>query len=199
MADFYTAYKTVRANEGGYRNVSWDKGGETYKGIARNYWPSWAGWKIVDDWKKTHTMKTGDVIKSVELDTLVHEFFKANFWTKNNLNYLKNQSLATLGLDMSINHGRGPKLINEAVAKIRKVPITTTVNTEAIKVMNDFPEQSYKNVAAARVAYVESLKDDLGPDYAAVLARAKSFLSKYSATAAAIGGGLILIVAAFFF
>jgi lysozyme family protein len=198
MADFYTAYKTVRTNEGGYRNVSWDAGGETYKGIARKFWPAWAGWKIVDEWKKTHTMKTGDYIPNPELDTLVHEFFKTNFWAKNNLNYLKNQSLATLGLDMVINHGRGPKLINEAVSKIRTVPIGTTVNIDSIKVMNDFPEQSYKNIAAARVAYVESLKDELGPDYKAVLARAKSFLTKYTAGVAA-GAGLILLAVTFFF
>lgn len=197
MADFFTAYKTVRSNEGGYRNVSWDKGGETYKGIARKFHPGWAGWVIVDEWKKTHTMKTGDIIKNNQLDTLVHEFFKINFWANNNLNFLKNQSLATLGLDMVINHGRGPKIINETVAKIKPVKIGTTVGTDSIKVMNDYPEQSYKTIAAARVAYVESLKDELGPDYKAVLNRAKSFLTRYSAAAAA-GAGLIL-VAVFFF
>jgi len=199
MADFYLAYKTVRANEGGYRNVSWDAGGETYKGISRVNWPQWAGWKIIDAYKAAHgPIKQGAVVADPNLDTLVLKFFSDNFWGKNNLNFLKNQSLATLGLDMVINHGRGPKIINESVAKIKSVPITTTVNTDSIKVMNDNPEAAYQNISAARVAYVESLKDQLGPDYTNVLARAKSFLTKYSAEVAATGGGLA-ILALFFF
>jgi lysozyme family protein len=199
MADFYKAYQTVRANEGGYRNVSFDAGGETYKGIARNYWGSWPGWKIIDAYKAAHgAIKQGAVIADANLDTLVLKFFSDNFWGKNNLNFLKNQSLATLGLDMVINHGRGPKIINESVAKIKSVPITATVNTDSIKVMNDNPEEAYKNISAARVAYVESLKDQLGPDYTGVLARAKAFLTKYSAEVAATGGGLA-VLALFFF
>jgi lysozyme family protein len=200
MADFLTAYKVARANEGGYRNVSYDVGGETYKGVARNYWPNWAGWKIVDAYKaKNGPIKHGFIIPDAQLDSLVHKFFMDNFWAKNLLNFLKNQSLATLALDMSINHGRGPKIINEQAAKINKqVPITTTVNTEAVNVLNSNPEQAYKLISAARVAYVESLKDQLGPDYSGVLARAKSFLTKYSTGAVASGIGIVL-AAVFFF
>jgi lysozyme family protein len=199
MSDFFSAYKTVRANEGGYRNVSYDKGGETYKGVARNFWPNWAGWKIIDAYKEKHgPIKQDAVIHDAQLDTLVLKFFQDNFWSKNNLNYLKNQSLATLGLDMVINHGRGPKLINEAVSKIKTVPVTTSVNTDSIKVMNDNPEQAYKNISASRVAYVESLKDQLGPDYSGVLARAKSFLTKYSNEVIASGTGIVLLAVFFF-
>ena len=44
MADFKVAFaKTIRF-EGGYVNHKADKGGETYKGIARNFWPKWKGW-----------------------------------------------------------------------------------------------------------------------------------------------------------
>jgi lysozyme family protein len=198
MADFYKAYKTVRANEGGYRNLSYDAGGETYKGVARNYWPAWAGWKIVDAYKAKHgPIKQNFVIPDPQLDTLVLKFYTDNFWGKNNLNFLKNQSLATLALDMVINHGRGPKIICESAAKIKTVPITTTVNTDTIKVLNDNPEPAYKLISAARVAYVESLKSQLGPDYAGVLARAKSFLTKFSAEVAT-GTGIVLLAAFFF-
>ncbi len=198
MASFLTAYKTVKANEGGYRNASYDAGGETYKGIARNFWPAWAGWKIIDDWKRTHTLKSGDVIPNPALDQLVLDFFTVNFWKKNNLDKVDNQSLATLCLDMSINHGRGPKLINEACERIRRnIPISTTVTVDSVAVMNQYPQLSYGNIAQARVAYVESLKTNLGPDYAGVLARAKGFLTKYSAEIATGTG--ILVAALFFF
>lgn len=39
------------AKEGGYANVLGDKGGETYMGISRVYWPSWPGWPVIDDWR----------------------------------------------------------------------------------------------------------------------------------------------------
>lgn len=198
MADFLISYKTVRANEGGYRNVSWDAGGETYKGIARKFWPNWLGWKIVDAYKQNHTLKTGDYIPDTKLDALVHEFFKVNFWDKNRLGSLTNQSLATLALDMSINHGRGPKIINESVSKIKQITISSVVTTDSVAVMNKYPEQAYKLIADARVKYVESLKDQLGPDYKAVLARAKSFLTKYK-TGIVAGAGLLITSLLFFF
>lgn len=196
---FQTAYKTVRSNEGGYRNVSYDAGGETYKGVSRVNWPSWAGWKIVDEWKKTHTLKQGEVIPNATLDQLVVAFFQANFWDKNNLWGIKNQSLATLCLDMCINHGRGPKLINEACAKIKPgIAANTTVNADSVTVMNANAQLAYGYISQARVAYVESLKTQLGPDYAGVLARAKSFLTKYSAEIAT-GAGVVLLIAGLFF
>ena len=51
MADFRTAYYLTMGHEGGYNNDPDDVGGETYKGIARNYHASWEGWKIVDMYK----------------------------------------------------------------------------------------------------------------------------------------------------
>lgn len=43
MAIFEKAYDPVRQWEGGWCNVEGDRGGETYAGIARNFWPGWPG------------------------------------------------------------------------------------------------------------------------------------------------------------
>ena len=43
MAIFKKAYEPVRQWEGGWCNVEGDRGGETYAGIARNFWPDWPG------------------------------------------------------------------------------------------------------------------------------------------------------------
>jgi hypothetical protein len=114
---------------------------------------------------------------------------------------VENQSLATLMFDMVINHGQGPKVINTAINKTvdKNIPATgPVVFRDTITAINRFPEPSYKAISAARVAYVESLKEKLGPDYNNVLSRAKSFLNKY-VPVVAIGGGVVLIIAALFF
>lgn len=42
-ADFNIAYNPVRTFEGDWCNVPGDKGGETYAGIARAFFPDWPG------------------------------------------------------------------------------------------------------------------------------------------------------------
>ncbi|MBC7912857.1 MAG: hypothetical protein H7Y07_01930, partial [Pyrinomonadaceae bacterium] len=54
MANFDLAYKITMHNEGGYANDPQDNGGETWKGVARNFCPKWAGWVIVDRIKASY-------------------------------------------------------------------------------------------------------------------------------------------------
>ena len=44
MAEFEQAYAPLRGFEGGWCNDVGDAGGETYGGIARNFFPHWQGW-----------------------------------------------------------------------------------------------------------------------------------------------------------
>ena len=62
MANFQQAFQHTAAAEGGYSNNPKDKGGETYRGIARKYWPDWAGWIIVDEYKRNMPGATHDRI-----------------------------------------------------------------------------------------------------------------------------------------
>ena len=59
--------------EGGYQlhEVSGDRGGMTYAGIARNAWPKWPGWVKID---------AGEM--DGELTGLVRTFYKDHFWDK---------------------------------------------------------------------------------------------------------------------
>ena len=48
---FDELFEGVIKHEGYYANVSGDRGGETYMGVARNLHPNWEGWPVIDLYK----------------------------------------------------------------------------------------------------------------------------------------------------
>lgn len=105
MADFKKAYEIVRAHEGGYANDPNDRGGETYKGIARKSFPNWPGWNIVDYYKKLG--KITSLNRDAGLQEQVESFYKKNFWDILRLSMVQNQSIANELFDTGVNMGVG--------------------------------------------------------------------------------------------
>lgn len=97
MADFDPAFETMIKNEGGYvlHNVTGDRGGQTYAGIARNFHPNWPGWTIIDN---------GDMENS-HLTQMVRDFYKSNFWDKIKGDDLKVQEIGASIFDFAVNAG----------------------------------------------------------------------------------------------
>lgn len=104
MANFNEAYDITLGNEGGYTNDPDDAGGETYKGVARNFWPNWEGWTIVDD-AKNYSSFPSNLKEIPELDDLVRKHFKSNFWDKVWGDQIPVQFLANELFDTGINMG----------------------------------------------------------------------------------------------
>ena len=102
MANIDEALPQLYRNEGGYSKVPGDSGGETYRGISRNNWGSWRGWALVDAAKP---LKDEQIIDNPELNILVRDFYKDNFWDTNNLEEIKAQSVANKIMDMAVNMG----------------------------------------------------------------------------------------------
>lgn len=134
MADFLKAYQTTLENEGGFACNPSDKGGVTYKGIARNFWPKWGGWRYVDgcvdqltkmpaygtqeyyNWAKHLNSKLAEINA---LQSLVQVFYKVNFWDTARLDEITDQRVATWIFDHAVNGGaRGIKWIQEAVGVV---------------------------------------------------------------------------------
>ena len=118
MADFLAAHQTVMGHEGGYANNPNDRGGETYKGIARNFHATWGGWKYIDQAKaqliKQPAYGTSEYFSWVRhlngkladinaLQQLVLEFYKKNFWKR--LGEINDQELAAWVYDKDVNTG----------------------------------------------------------------------------------------------
>ena len=82
--EFSDALDNLLGYEKGYANVDGDRGGETYAGIARNYHPDWEGWSIIDNMKVVDKKFKKLLRENDELNGLVVEFYKKNYWDKFN-------------------------------------------------------------------------------------------------------------------
>lgn len=121
MAQFINAFQITMGNEGGYANNPGDSGGETYAGISRNNWPSWAGWPAVDSAVAAATPPGGSVnISAVNaalssstsaVPGLVQEFYQTNFWNTEQLDGVNDQQLANQVFDTAVNMGTGTACI----------------------------------------------------------------------------------------
>jgi len=104
MAEFKLAYQKSMNHEGSYSNDPRDRGGETWKGISRKNWPDWEGWKIIDsvEDKKAINKKLNS---NKELEQLVQDFYKTNFWDVLKLDQIEVQAIAEELFDTGINTG----------------------------------------------------------------------------------------------
>lgn len=112
MAQFEHAYAPVKQWEGGWCDVPGDAGGETYAGIARNFFPKWRGWPIIDAARTHASFRTGPRAFSGHLDTLpalrdrVTDFYRTEWWDKMGIAHLP-QDLANELFEQAVNLGRG--------------------------------------------------------------------------------------------
>lgn len=107
MADYRHSIAKVLVTEGGYVNDPDDAGGETYKGIARNFWHNWVGWQFIDGAKYNPTWsKCLNAIP--QLQVAVFEFYKENFWDKVGGDQIASQTIADNLVDSAVNEGIKP-------------------------------------------------------------------------------------------
>lgn len=122
MAQFLQAFQITMGNEGGYSNNPNDHGGETYAGIARNYWPNWAGWSVVEA-TKTQSPSNLDAAlhANSNLQADVEAFYKANFWDVISLDSITSQQIANQLFDTAVNMGTGiaARFLQEGVNNLK--------------------------------------------------------------------------------
>ena len=98
---FEKSMETLLTHEGGYSNDPKDHGGETFRGIARRWFPKWEGWRIIDK----HTNKEA-LINDPEVTSLVYEFYKKYFWDRLHASEIESEFTADLLFNLSVNIGK---------------------------------------------------------------------------------------------
>jgi len=158
MADFTRAYLKTSAFEGGYANHPNDKGGETYKGIARNMWKVWAGWKIIDRYKSSPiSMKQLDAFLrgNMELEDMVEEFYRAHFWKPIMGDDFINQLSADNVYDFAVNSG-----VSRAVKYAQRIVSTVedgVMGAKTIRAINGNVEGFVTKYKASRLSFLEKI------------------------------------------
>lgn len=132
MAEFLAAHKKTDTHEGGFANVKGDRGGETYAGVARNMWPKWEGWKIVDKYKP---LKHNQKIKDVELESMVKLFYKRNFWDKIGGDAIDDQEVAFKLYDFAVTSGQPRSIKN--IQEVLGIPATGVIDSKTIEAINN--------------------------------------------------------------
>lgn len=104
MANFDISFEITLGHEGGYSNDPNDRGGETYKGIARNANKDWSGWAIIDKCKSSPNFpKSLDSDNS--LQTAVKAIYKTKYWDCYKADTINNQEIANELFDTGVNQG----------------------------------------------------------------------------------------------
>lgn len=185
MANFNTAYELTLKNEGGYSNHPRDKGGETYAGIARNYYPKWPGWQTIDEIKKTGPIKTGK--RFTQLSQAVKDFFYNEYWTKRiNGNAINNQAIANFVYDFAVNSGKASLIINKTIGAKQN----TTLKSDSIAIINaSNPGKIFQQLYDARMAYVKTLDD-----YDVFGKGWENRIKKYKKEITIVGGGTAILM-----
>ena len=155
---FNEALNIVLSHEGGYANVTGDRGGETYRGISRVNWPNWPGWQIVDQNKP---LKNNQIIKNTLLDNLVSIFYKIQFWDAIKADKLPS-SIRPLAFDFAVNSG-----ITTAIRSLQKVLVDTTgkkilidgrIGPQTIALANKVqPKVLFDNYKQARLEFYSNI------------------------------------------
>ncbi len=107
MERFKLAYKKTIGYEGGYANNVADRGGETYRGISRKFFPNWEGWKLIDIYKTKYSGKelNETMAKNDGLQKMVEGFYLEHFWIPISLDSF-HQAVADELFDTAVNQGK---------------------------------------------------------------------------------------------
>lgn len=143
MAEFLQAWKIVDRNEGNYVNDPQDVGGETYRGIARNFHRAWEGWTIIDFYKTNwgeipFNMRISTVYPPGKVidDVMVPEFFE-QLWNKSRAGEIKSQQVANIYFDFYVLHSRAVEAMQKALVSLgQRVTIDNIIGPQTLGAMN---------------------------------------------------------------
>lgn len=177
MANFNEAYQLTMGDEGGYVNNPNDKGGPTYKGIAKNFWGYLSLWRRIEqilakvgvepafDPKPNSTYRVfvkranKALSEDAQLQSDILSFYKKNFWNPYRLGEINNQKIANWIFNHIVNGGaQGVKWVQLAVG----VVVDGAIGPKTISAINSYdPDRLFiKLKEIASIYRIEKVEKD---------------------------------------
>ena len=162
MKTFDELFDGVIIHEGYYANVTGDRGGETYMGVARNLHPDWKGWEIIDAYKQEFgRIKHNSKINNIELTQLVKEFYKMKFYQACRIKSIHNGSLQEIIFDWCVNSGRwGSRGIQRVLTQYfdQDLKFDGIIGKKTITAINNcVPRTLFDAIKIARIRYYHTI------------------------------------------
>lgn len=162
MSDFDRLYENVIKHEGYYANVDGDKGGETYRGVARNLHPKWAGWELIDEYKRINgKIKWNFHIDNDELDEIVKTFYKTTFFDRYKISNIKHFCIKNIVFDWCVNSGGyGAKGVQRVLNQYfhSELEVDGVIGDKTISAINECDYQRlFGRIKQARVLFYQQI------------------------------------------
>lgn len=161
MNVYKACFDIVMALEGVYDSPedtkkNGDSGGETFKGISRNNFGNWEGWKIIDDFK-SKGINPSTLGNNEELTNMVLKFYKENFWDKMSLDLISQQSpiIAAEMFDTGVNMywGTSAKFLQTTLNALNRnqmywkdIVVDGMIGNGTINAFNEAMKRGYEDV-----------------------------------------------------
>lgn len=116
MSYFEAALARILEHEGGYVDDPSDRGGETYRGIARRFHPDWPGWRIIDRARGGSSFPDS-LYDNARLQQAVAELYRTLYWMPVGGDRLADEALAIELMDTAVNMGvrRAARFLQEGL------------------------------------------------------------------------------------
>lgn len=174
--DYVRALLFTMKSEGAFSFHQADKGGMTYKGIARTYNSKWSGWAIIDtalekypELKVAYTKPPASIHKlnfelnvNEDLEMLIYDFYYENYYTKCGADRIGGK-LAVVLFDISVLQGcrRASKSLQKCLNIHFKtnLVVDAVVGSGTIKVLNEVISNRGLDIVVEKLIY--EMKDNL--------------------------------------
>lgn len=160
---FSKAYAITAQHEGGYAFVKGDRGGQTYKGIARNFHGSWKGWLIIDAYKSLHgKIPHNYVFDNDDLQLLVEEFYYEKFYKGYQIDKIESEPLAIQLYDSVVLSGSNAIILLQKSCNMLSndapLKVDGLIGKNTVLRVNSIPEEPlHDTFRAQRMGYLDRI------------------------------------------